>query len=201
MNGYFQTVDNLVWEREPDMAAVRAAYDLMKSAPAEALDRLRALAERGSLMSMAYLGDAYERGVGTKVSLVQAQEWYSRAAQAGSVFGSYKLGRCYFRLKDYAKAADAFKVGASRDYMPCVTQLARMHLRGQGVPRDVSKALDYLEKASARGYAFAKHDLAVLLIRGARGPVQRLRGIYLYFAGFKDIFLATVIDKSEERLR
>lgn len=43
MNDYFQAVNNLAWEREPDMAAVRAAYDLMKSAPAEALDRLSAL--------------------------------------------------------------------------------------------------------------------------------------------------------------
>jgi TPR repeat protein len=201
MDPYLRSVDRLIWENEPDMAGARDAHDLLASNPIEALKKLRLLAERGSRMSMVYLGDAHEKGIGTKPSLLQAQIWYERAAQGGSVFGSYKLGRYYFKLKNYEKAAEALKIGASREYMPCIIQLGRMHLRGQGVEKDIGKALDCLERASKHNYAFAKHDLAALLIRGVRGPAQRLRGILLYFGGLKDLFIATMIEKSDERLR
>jgi TPR repeat protein len=133
--------------------------------------------------------------------LLQAEEWYERAAQGGSVLASYHLGRTYLAKNDYLNAMKAFESGASAGYMPSNRQLGRLYSRGVGVARDLDKARDFFKIASASGYVFAKRDLAYLLMRGHFGFLQILRGAGLFVAAIKDLTVAMLTDPTREKLR
>ena len=131
-------------------------------------------------MSMLYIGDAYDEKGAATTDLTQAAEWYSRAADRGSVLGRYKLGRVYLDLKRYAEAQRMFEIGVSENDAPSMNMLGRMYKNGIGVNRDISKARPLLERSVSLGNLFAKRSLAEILLRGNFGPLQFLRGIYLW---------------------
>jgi TPR repeat protein len=195
------SVSDMYWKNEPDMTQLRHAYSLRSTDPAQSLAELRALADRGSLASMVYLAEAYTKGLGTSVDLLQAEEWYKRAAQGGSVLASYHLGRSYLAKNDYLNAMKAFESGALAGYMPSTRQLGGLYLRGTGVERDLNKAREFFERASASGNVFAKRDLAYLLIRGHFGFLQILRGAGLFFTAIKDLTVVILTDPTRENLR
>jgi hypothetical protein len=175
---------------------------MLQSDSANALIELKALAESGSIMSMVYLGDAYKLGKGTKIDLSRAEEWYRRAADKGSLLGSYSLGRLYFRLKRYVEAKNAFSVAAARDYIPAVHFLGRMYASGKGVEKDSVKAEQLLERASKNGSVLAKGVLAYLLTHGHLSPLRFLRGMWLYLGMWVDLFIVVCTEgRTSDRLR
>jgi hypothetical protein len=66
-DAWFEAQSNNVeiMERETDPAAIYQAYDLMKTDPAESLRQYLALAEQGSVWSMASVGQIFQSGTGT----------------------------------------------------------------------------------------------------------------------------------------
>lgn len=189
------------WAKEPDGDELRRAYDLLATAPADALVALKGLAKRGSVMSMLYIAEACRKGMGTNVDLVQAQDWYRRAANCGSIPASYELGRILFELKNYAKSKEAFDVGEAHDYAPSINMLGMMYLRGLSVEKNISRARELLERASGLGHVFAKRNLAGLLMRGAYGPLGFLRGVGLFLVAVKDTLTIVLNDPLSDRLR
>ena len=73
-----------IMEQESDPQPVYQAYDLLHADPAESFKQLLALAENGSIWSMATVGKLFENGTGTMRDLAQAEEWLVRAYKAGS---------------------------------------------------------------------------------------------------------------------
>jgi TPR repeat protein len=189
------------WEDEPDLDELRRLGDMLATDPARALSGLKELAGRGSIMSMVYLADAYRRGTGTEIDLLQSRDWFERAAAAGSLLASYELGWIYWDAKDYGNAHRALSTGAAREYPPSLNLLATMYARGQGVPVDVKRARELLEVAVARGHVFAKGNLGRLLMRGHFGIWQIPRGILLNLSAVKDVLILVPRDRKSERLR
>ena len=62
-------------------------------------DSYREKAYEGDTRAMNNLGVCYERGVGVKVNLQQAFEWYMKAAVLGDVYGCFNVGECYYHGK------------------------------------------------------------------------------------------------------
>jgi hypothetical protein len=77
---WFDTQANnvAIMEREADPAAIYHAYDLLTTDPAESFRQFLALAEGGSVWSMAIVGSRFEHGQGTAPDLAQAENWYLR---------------------------------------------------------------------------------------------------------------------------
>ncbi|HTO83812.1 MAG TPA: tetratricopeptide repeat protein [Methylomirabilota bacterium] len=175
------------WENEPDLAQLRRAHSLLRDNPAQALRDLEGLADRGSTMSMLYIGYACRHGEGTARDLVRAAEWYSRAASRGSKLGRYLLGRVYLELERYAEAQQMFEMGVSENYAPSMNLLGIMYMRRRGIERDTSRALFLLEQSASLGNIYGKRNLARLLLKGTFGPLQFLRGIYIFISVFKDV--------------
>jgi uncharacterized protein len=193
--------DQMDWAKEPDMESLTRAHSLLASDPGQALTELKALADRGSVMSMLYIANAYRNGVGSGTDLQQAEEWYRRAMDRGSVLGSYELGRVYYEMENYPKAEKAFRAGESQNYAPSINMLGMMHLGGTGVEQNTGKARDLLERASALGHIFAKRNLAFLLITGRYGLREFLRGVGLFLLTIKDIFVVVPKNRFDSRLR
>ena len=169
-----------LWENEPDLEQLRRAHSLLRSNPAQALLALKALAERGSTMSMLYIGEAYDEKGAATTDLTRAAEWYSRAADRGSTLGRYKLGRVYLDLERYGEARQMFEMGVSENYAPSMNMLGMMYMKGIGINRDVSRARPLFERSASLGHVFAKRNLAAIFLRGTFGILQFLRGIYLF---------------------
>jgi uncharacterized protein len=189
------------WNNEPDMDELRRLHALLSANPSQALVGLRGLAERGSLMSMIYVANAHSKGIGTDVNPRQAEEWYRRAIVGGSVLASYELGRNFLEKKDFRGAQEMFSAGTEKVYPPSMHMLALMHLRGQGVPVDLTKARNLLEMAVAQGHVFSKRNLGLLLMKGRFGIRQFFRGILLLLASAKDVLITAARDPLSDRLR
>ena len=58
-----------LWEREPDRERLHRASLLLKTAPVQAVAELKSLSEKGSVLSMVYLGHAFQTGIGSPVDL------------------------------------------------------------------------------------------------------------------------------------
>jgi uncharacterized protein len=190
-----------IWNTEPDLEKLRHSYGMLKTNPSEALHDLRDLADRGSVMSMIYIANAYRNGVGTNTDLRQAEEWYRRAADGGSILASYELGRVFLERKEYHSAKEAFDIGVSQNYPPSMHMLALMYLRGTGVVRDISKARDLLERAAALGHIFSKRNIGVLLMKGHFGLSQVPKGVLLLLSALKDALIVVSTDPTSDRLR
>jgi TPR repeat protein len=169
-----------VFRNEPDITALRAAHELLKTNAVEAVRQLQALAERGSVMSMVYLGYAFENGIGTGVSIDEAERWFERAKSRGSVDGAFHLGTSYLNRNAIEKAEQVFSSELLSGYGPALHRLARIYLRRPG-RNNFDRGLLLLREASSKGSLNADRKLAVLMMRGRLGLGKVVAGYVLFF--------------------
>ena len=198
MNGATET-DEL--QSEPDLSALSAAYKLLKTEPERAVPMLEELAGRGSLMSMIYLADAHRKGLGVPSDVESARTWLKRATDEGSRVAPHQLGLLHLKLKEYQLAEEMFRLGASWNYLPSLYRLGTMYADGTGVTPQPRLAREFFERASSQGHVFAKRRLAGLLFRGAGGPVDVVRGSWLFISGLAEAVVGAVSDPEGQRMR
>ena len=145
-------------------------------------------------MSMVYWGLAHKKGTRTKKDFVSAEEWYRRAAEAGSVPAHYALGGLYLDTKRYKEARDALRYSAERNHAPSLSSLGRMYALAVGSRRDICKAPELLERSSALANRHAKGLLGIVLF--FLGPT-RWRGAQLFAAAIKELIRDHNIEKAK----
>jgi TPR repeat protein len=155
-----------IMEREANPAAVHQAYDLLQTNPAESFTQFLALAEQGSVWSMASVGQMLEVGTGTAQDLAQAERWYLRAYQAGSDYGLIWLGGLYQRSGEYEKAQEVYRTGVERGFVPAMVRLAACYRNSPDWRQRREEAMALLKRGSAAGDLFARHSLAGAMTRG-----------------------------------
>jgi len=190
-----------IWANEPDIEQLRRLHALLRTDAARALNGLEGLAERGSLMSMLYIANAFSEGVGVRADPQQSEQWYRKAADCGSMLARYELGRLLLKREEYRAAQEAFERGMSQNHAPSIHMLALMYLRGQGVSKDKRRARELLEKSASLGHVFSKRNLGVLLMSGDFGPTQRLRGVSLFLSALRDAAVVVPRDPTSNQLR
>jgi len=156
-------------EREAEPEKVYQAHDLEKTDPAEAFKQYLALAEGGSVWSMATVGYMLANGTGIARDLVQAEEWYLRAYKAGSDYALIWLGSLYQNSNRYAEAQDVFRTGVGRGFVPAMYYLARSYWNSAEWPQRRDETLALLKRGSAAGDLWAKRFLANAMMRGYFG--------------------------------
>lgn len=118
---------------------------------------IKAAAEQGMPDAQALLGQILLDGRGISQDATQARYWFAKAADQGHLMGINMLGRCY-ELGwggeiDAAAAAVQFKQAADQGMEWGMYNYANLLLRGNGVPRNETEALDWHRKAAALGNA------------------------------------------------
>ena len=172
------------WTSEPDLDRLRRARAMLATKPGPAIIELSALAGRGSIMSMVYLGEVYANGEIAQLDLEEAEKWYRRAADSGSVRAQYYLGRLYGRLNRFQEAERALRCASDFDFHPALHSLGLMYLFWTGVPKDVARSKQLLARASSLGNVPARGALAWILMKHCRGTVAKLKGGWLYISAF-----------------
>jgi TPR repeat protein len=175
------------WAKEPDTVALWNSFQKLNSNPLEGIRELRELAAQGSLMSMVYIGYAHQRGKGLKKDLAEAERWYRRAYEKGSLEGLRHLGIVLTEMERTDDAEAVFLEGVSKDYSPVMHRLAKIYLASHQ-PERWKKAIPVLERGTQLGHVFAKRTLAGLLLTGRLGLGQVPRGMKLFAESIVEAF-------------
>lgn len=154
-------------------------------------------ADRGDVVSMLKLAFCYAERIGTEQDMEQAKRWSKEAARRGNPIAMTLYGSlandvkmvekgakggdytAYFMLGDWfyyenKKKFEAFKKGAEKGNVPCMTKVAWCYLCNFGTvePQNVEKAKMWAEKALERGDAFAMYLMAHLYREWKKCPMM-----------------------------
>ena len=90
-------------------------------------------------------------------------EWLERAAQNGSGYAAYRLGKECLRgkavEKDVAKAVEWFTQAAESGNLYAQYALGKLYLEGEDVPKDEEAAVYWLTESAGQGNEYARHLL------------------------------------------
>ena len=183
----------LVWARgqEPDGAEEAtfeldqsAAEELPVSVPQEAAAHAATPADtaaRDLQLQAAQDGDAeaqcamavrHARGDGVAQDLAKSLQWYTLAAQQGNAKAQWNLAVLQTQdgtARDPQQAALWCAKAAAQGFAPAQATLGLMYVSGQGVEKDLNKALELLQQAALQGDTEAQYNLGVLLEQGQAG--------------------------------
>jgi localization factor PodJL len=111
-------------------------------------------AEQGLAAAQYRLGSMYEHGRGKPVDREQAVALYEQAAAAGNINAMHNLAVLRIDAssrRDYAQAASWFRKAAERGLKDSQFNLAVLHERGLGVPRNPENAVFWYSLAAVQG--------------------------------------------------
>ena len=92
------------------------------------------------------------------------------AADEGDPVAQFLLGQQRLDAGDYTAGPTLVRRAADQDLAAAQYRLAKLHEKGLGVPRDLSMAREWTERAARGGNVKAMHDLAVYYAQGDGGP-------------------------------
>ncbi|RWA64666.1 tetratricopeptide repeat protein [Mesorhizobium sp.] len=189
------------WEKEPDLPALRRAYDLITRDEVAAVSKLVDLANQGSQMSLVYLGNLYRRGQGSiSKDAVEAERWFRKAADEGSLVGIFHLAIMYLNQERFLESESLLKEACNREYPPAIYWLGRLYWRGPNVMRDLSQARSLLERAADKGHIWASRDLARGYVNSEFG-FKPLRSARFFLRGAVKFMQVYQSDPKSQRLR
>jgi len=166
----------------------------------EALSAYLDLANAGDPGAQAYVGWMYWGGMGTAVDKDKGFEWYRKAAASGSALGAFCCGRAAWSRGSWKEAIEWFERGAEKGHGASLLWLGLTYVRGYGVPTDLHRGLEYLQKSAAAGNFFAKREIALLMLRGKQGLRKVPAGLALLVRGAWEAFAQLRRDRNSDTL-
>ncbi len=127
------------------------------------------LAKQGQAAAQNSLGIMYERGYGVEQDNYQAFEWYQKAAEQNFPEAQVNLGLLYLANRsseDHSKVKMWFEKAAVEGHELGEYYLGLLYLQGEGIPRDVKKALSWLKKSAKQGVTESTLLVAMLYQTG-----------------------------------
>jgi TPR repeat protein len=141
-------------------------------------DRSRA---EGSPEDLYKLGEAAFYGE-SNVSIRDALEYYTRAADAGHVQAMVRIGQIYEQGydvdRDMVRALSWYRKAAGLGNTQAMVKLARLYGKGEGVESSLPEAVNWLTKAAEAGDGLAMANLAKAYDEGrglSRNPIEAAR--------------------------
>jgi len=125
--------------------------------------------EEGVGLAMHWLGLMYLHGLdGAQRNLQEAVQWFTASAQGGSMAGLNTLGSLYESglppviqmNKDLAR--QLYELAAEKGETIAMTNLAKLYLRGNGVPLSFLRAREWYSRAALAGDDSAAAELESL---------------------------------------
>lgn len=133
---------------------------------AQAMLCYRRAAEAGDADAALRIGILYNTGRGVEKNDEERNRWYQIAADRGQAHAMYILGSWYeyggkegYPL-DYAKAAALYAPTAAKGSANAQYHLGKLYARGDGVKKDLQKALILFYAAAQQGHELAAARLA-----------------------------------------
>ena len=122
-------------------------------------DSVREYAEKGNPEAQYYLGLHCE----VENNMVEAAEWYRKAADQNDLDAQYKLGVCYEKGegvgKDLKEAAKWYRKAAEKGIVEAQIALGACYENGRGLPPNCKEAVNWYRKAADRKNPEAQYRL------------------------------------------
>jgi uncharacterized protein len=139
-----------------NLAVMQLRGELPRSNPRDALRLMTRAANGGFVTAMFGLAQLHELGqAGLRVDLFEANRWYLRAAEAGSVDAQVAIGTAFYlgrgAAKDAAQAAHWYRIAAQGGDIGAMYLYASMVEAGYGVERDLKEARYWYGVAARNG--------------------------------------------------
>ncbi len=171
------------FERSAARGNENAQYQLAKlilgsdgSTPEEiskAVNWLTELAKAGSEHAQYALGKLYHDGGAVEQNDVLAAVWFSHAAEQGHEYAMYALGKLNLEAGNASAACRWFEKAAELGNQYAQYQLGKLLLAGEGVPKDMERALRWLSVSAEQGNQFAQYALGKLFLLGRDIPQDK----------------------------
>lgn len=130
----------------------------------EAVHTLAQLWNDGFTAAAHQLGKCWRDGLGVLPDDDKAELWFRRSAEAGNNSSQYALGKLLQSEKRIEEAVGWYKKAAARDSQYASYWLGKLYLLGDGVPRDVDKAVACLIRSAEAGNQYAQYTLGKLYL-------------------------------------
>lgn len=137
--------------------------------PKEGLEQFKELANLGHVDSMVACGVILVEGLGVLPNETEGISWLRRAAGQGSSQAYYELGTIYYTgiadvlEEDPALAYSLFERAATSNHVAATYMMADCLAEGEGVARNVGRAVPLFYKAAEQGHRFARQRIRELL--------------------------------------
>ncbi|MGC2246466.1 MAG: AMIN domain-containing protein [Terriglobales bacterium] len=157
-----------------------------RPSPAEALEWYHKAAQQGSMDAATDIALMYANGKGIARDPGQAVVWFRRAAEGGDGSARYNLALMYERgegvPQDFKEAVRWLTAAADQNLVPPLLALAELYLQppNSTMTVDVSKAIQYYQKAAGLGSATAEVTLGTIYSRGLPGKIDYAQAIEWY---------------------
>jgi TPR repeat protein len=118
--------------------------------------------ESGDVTSMVNLGQMYKHGLGVKRDLKKATQLMRMASESGLAMAQQNLGGLLAMQAMHVEAVQYFTRAAKQGFLGSFYSLGICHECGEGVPKDIRKALNWYKKAADAGFEPAVEALTHL---------------------------------------
>ena len=137
----------------------------------KALNTFYALAKEDDAKAQYNVGLLYANGLGVQKDLVEAQQWYERAAKQGNGAAQYNLAQIYHLegrkdIHAYEKAKYWYEKAIEAGINEAYNNLGALYLEGLGLEKNEQKAFELCKIGSEKGDNAAKVNMAVLYAWG-----------------------------------
>ena len=119
-------------------------------------------ANKGLPQMQGRIGRAFRWGRGVNKNLEEAKSWMRKASASDIPWISNELFDMLYESQDHIENEEAIKVISrfvDQGNGGSIGRMGRAYLHGKGVPQDIDKAIELLEKASILGVTWAKEEL------------------------------------------
>ncbi len=121
--------------------------------------------------NVAYL---YERGMGVKQNFVEAQAWYTRAADQNLPAAMYNLAMLTYKgeinNRDTRKSVEWLRKADQLGHIPSTYMLGVLYMRGEGIFKNVERAFELFLKAASQGSVRAQYMVGYIYQSGMADP-------------------------------
>ena len=141
-------------------------YENPESEKAEQVRVLERLWQSGFSLAAHQLGKCWRDGRGVLPDDAQAELWFRRAAEAEYDFSQYTLGKLLQSQKRTKEAVCWYEKAAAQGNSWAAYRLGKLYLKGESVPKDAAKALEYLTASADQGNQYAQYAMGKLYLTG-----------------------------------
>ena len=145
---------------------ILSVYENTEEEKAEQVQVLEKLWEAGFTVAAHQLGKCWRDGIGVLPDDEKAELWFRRGAEAGHDFSQYALGKLLQGRERIGEAVSWYEKAAVQGNSYAAYQLGKLYLQGEQVPKDVTKAQEYLTNAAEQGNQYAQYTLGKLYLIG-----------------------------------
>ncbi len=147
-------------------AALLCDDDVTWAEKRKAVKTLKHLWDKGFIAAAYHLGKAYQDGLGVLPDDEKAEEWFRRSAAIGDAQSQYMLGKLLQEQRRMSEAASWYERACESGNQYAQYHLGKMCLLGDGVPKDIERAVQLLSDSASQGNQYAQYVLGKLCLQG-----------------------------------